>query len=223
MQRAYLFLAIAMLGHNVMAKDLSGEFYASIGSGINRLSDSDIAGRFVEHRYSDGWSGIGSLGYAFTNGIRTEFEIGYRKNALNSVNTFGDALAGIADDRLTGTGHVATWTFMGNILYEYANESNFSPYIGGGIGLASLHYDNAAGQRGDHFVGPVYGDESAPATQAVVGVNYNLTENTLVFMDYRYLTTASPKAFFGVNPETDVEYDTNTILVGVRIPLGDKE
>jgi opacity protein-like surface antigen len=221
MQKRWLFLALATLGHDAAAKDSSEEFYASVGGGINRLYDSDIAGGFVEHRYSDGWSGIGSLGYAFANGIRTEFEVGYRRNTLDSVNTYGSSSAGIADDQLSGTGHVAAWTFIGNILYEYANESSFSPYIGGGMGLAALHYNNAAGHKAGHFVVPVHGDESAPAAQAIAGIDYKLSENLRVFVDYRYLTALGPKTFFGDNPETDVEYDTSTILVGLRVPLGD--
>jgi OmpA-OmpF porin, OOP family len=221
MQKMCLFLVLGTLGHSAVAKDFSGQFYASVGGGINRLSDSDIAGGFVEHRYSDGWSGIGSLGYGFANGIRTEFEMGYRRNALDSVYIPPVPLAGRSELRMSGTGHVAAWTFMGNVLYEYTNTSSFSPYLGGGLGLASLHYDNAGGQNASGFVAPVHGDESALAAQAIVGINYNLMDNMRVFADYRYLTTASPKAWFGYLPETDVEYDTSTILVGIRVPLGD--
>jgi opacity protein-like surface antigen len=89
------------------------------------------------------------------------------------------------------------------------------------MGLAALHYNNAAGHKADHFVAPVHGDESAPAAQALVGINYNLTEDMRVFVDYRYLAVADPKAFFGVNPEVDVEYDASAVLVGLRVPLGD--
>lgn len=220
MQKTCLFLALATLGHSAAAEDFSGQFYASIGGGLTKLSDSDIDGGFVEHRYDDGWSGIGSVGYGFANGIRTEFEVGYRRNAVDSVYIPSVPLAGRSDLRVSGTGHVAAWTFMGNVLYEYPNTSSFSSYLGGGVGLASLHYNNAAGNSPTASVAPVHGDESAPVAQAIMGINYNLMENMRVFVDYRYLTTASPKAWFGYLPETDVEYDASTILIGLQIPLG---
>ena len=66
-----------------------------------------------------GWRGIGIVGYRFANGVRTEFELGYRSADV-------DSLTGASG----GSGEVGVGSAMGNAVYSFGNESPFTPYLG---------------------------------------------------------------------------------------------
>lgn len=203
-----LLATVALLSSPMAASAAAPEFYTSLGGGINILQDSEVEGTGINRDvdFDSGWAGIGSVGYHFASGFRTELELGYRDNDVDGITatTLGD-----------GDSHA--WTLMLNALYEHGNDTPWAPYIGAGIGFARINYDD---------IGPLNGgltlddDTTEPAWQGIIGMIYKMRENVGLFADYRYLSAISPEmdASNGVN--TDIEYDNSTFLVGVRFGFG---
>lgn len=181
-------------------------WYVGIGGGVNFPEESDISGGAVstDADFDTGWAAIGSIGYAYGNGLRTEIELGYRQNDI------GD-LSGVAG----GSGDSDAFNAMINGLYDFHNSSDFTPYIGVGIGYLDLSLD------GVNPVGGATLDDSDGllAYQGILGVGYSLTEQIALFVDYRYLATEEAKMRTTAGVNVDVEYDTHTVLAGLRISL----
>lgn len=198
-------LALA-LGIPSLASAQTKGMYVGIGAGLTMPEDSDITGTGIntEADLDMGWAGIGSFGYAFGNGIRLELEGGYRPNDV-------DALSGVAN----GTGDVEAITVMVNALYDFHNDTKFTPYIGAGVGWLNASFD------GVQPVGGAILDDSDDvlAYQGIVGIGYDLSEQVQMFVDYRYLGSQDPSFRTTANVGVDSEYTTHTILVGLRISL----
>src|SRR5690242_15657101 len=90
------------------AQQTSG-IYLSLGGGANFARDADVSGSGIntEVSFDTGWAALGAVGYGFGNGLRLEFEVGYRDNGVDSVS--GVASAG---------GSVNVWSGMVNALYD---------------------------------------------------------------------------------------------------------
>lgn len=74
-------------------------------------------------------------------------------------------------------GKVQTWALMANAWWDFRNDSDFTPYIGGGVGYAISKFDGGA----------VYdGVDGNFAWQMGVGVDVKISEETSLGVGYRY-------------------------------------
>ncbi|MBU0724994.1 MAG: OmpA family protein [Alphaproteobacteria bacterium] len=173
--------------------------YIGFGLGGNFLEDSDISGSGVNTDAEFDWGPMGAatLGYSF-GGPRLELEFSYR---VNDVDKVGGA---------NGGGEARAGALMVNALYDF-HFGGFKPYIGVGIGGASVKFDG---------VGPVAGSsvndsDIVLAYQGIAGVGYALSPQLDLFADYRYFATED-SSFNGPTGSVDGEYSAHTVMVGVR-------
>ena len=74
-------------------------------------------------------------------------------------------------------GNVQTWALMANVWWDLTNDSDFTPYIGGGVGYAISKFDGGA----------VYdGVDGNFAWQLGAGINVAISEETSLGVGYRY-------------------------------------
>jgi len=74
-------------------------------------------------------------------------------------------------------GNVQTWALMANVWWDLTNDSQFTPYIGGGIGYAISKFDGGA----------VYdGVDGNFAWQLGAGLNVAVSDSTALGLGYRY-------------------------------------
>jgi opacity protein-like surface antigen len=69
---------------------------------------------------------------------------------------------------------ISTSTVLGNVYFDWANESMFTPYVGAGVGYGWVNGDGLAV------------DDDGMAVGAAAGVAIDLTNNILVDAGYRY-------------------------------------
>lgn len=112
----------------------------------------------------------GAVGYHYNDNIRIEGELAYRTNDISDAPLSGEA---------------RTSNLMLNGWYDFANTTKFTPYVGGGVGVA--HNQTKAQNLG---LG-VYSDNKdyALAYQLGGGVAYELCKNLDLTADYRFLDT----------------------------------
>ena len=186
----------------------------------------------------------GTAGYALTNGFRVEGEIGYRKNNLDNMNvkspgslvelavsglevpattTYADLpsrVQTLVQNAVTRThalsGDISALTFMGNVYYDFDLGSGWKPYVGGGLGVASISLESKSATDGRALADD---KDTVFAYQAGGGVGYEFAtseDHTItVSLDWRYFRTADP-TFKGA--VTGAEFDTE--IGGHEISLG---
>lgn len=180
--------ALAMVLSIDAAKADDPGLYLGAGAGINFANDLDLsAGNELD---SDiGWAGIGTIGFRFGNGLRTELEGGYRFN----------------DGDINGiSANTKTWSAMANMLYDLETGTFLEPYIGAGLGAVNTEMANDS--------------EWAFAYQGIAGMNFEVSDWVEPFIDYRYLGTGGLHAD-PLGLDLDDELTNHTILAGVRVTL----
>ena len=182
----------------------------------------------------------GTAGYALTNGFRVEGEIGYRKNNLDNMNVkspgslvelavpatttyaaLPSPLQTSVQNAVKGTqslsGDISALTFMGNVYYDFDLGSGWKPYVGGGLGVASISLESKSAS------GRTLADDKDTvfAYQAGGGVGYEFATSEdytiTVSLDWRYFRTADP-TFNGevTGAEFDTEIGGHEISLGLR-------
>lgn len=162
-----------------------------------QLKDPAIPGSKGSLAGHDGFAVTGAFGYAFENGIRTEAELGYRRNSLDHISGggYGNVFSGDVD------GDVSAVSGMANIIYDYKTAGSIIPYVGGGIGAADVNVNS------DQL--HVDASDLVFAYQFMGGVRFPLTKMVSLRAGYRFFATLDPKI-----RGTEGEYFTHNIEIG---------
>ena len=173
-----VFVTVALLGANVHAQQGTGGQgtgpYGTILVGLNILSDSEINGFTNTTDYSPLIGLGGAFGYDFGN-FRVDGEIALRGNMISRLGVTpidGDTLA---------------WSYMVNGYFDFPTNGPVKPYIGGGIGLATVAIDwHVPGFFPFSQVSIADDSDSGVAYQFSGGIGYEINPRTTVSFGYRY-------------------------------------
>jgi opacity protein-like surface antigen len=198
----------------VLAAEPRG-IYLEAGAGANWLEGTtfeNTAGTVTTRsqvNFDTGLALMGTVGYGFGNGLRTEFEFAYRESPAKDVTLPSAAVVGGSTTLKAG---VKAHSFMANLLYDF-DLSGFGfakwiPHVGGGIGAVNLHPGRSPADT-------VFGG------QAIVGLEYAFTPNLLLGLDYRYIGTSTVNFTFTQNAVTvgrsvDTKFNDNSVLATLR-------
>ncbi len=199
--------ALTLLATPVFAQDEG--FYVGVGGGINAIHNTDIEGPAFgsnELNYDEGFVGTGIAGYKYDNGFRNELELGYRQNDIDEISD------------VNAVGETEVYSAMVNLLFDLdITDTNFDTYIGGGAGGAFIRQKNVGPANGTS----VNDTELVPAIQGVAGISYALTNKADVYMNYQYFHAISPSYKTQNNLGVDSDYDSSSLMVGLKVNLSD--
>lgn len=120
-----------------------------------------------------------STGRAFHNGLRVALEWAHRSNDVEILE-----ISGSQDDVVAGSSdRVRARSYFLNVFYNIENKSNFSPYLGFGLGMADLDYALSDSQTSESILDD---NDQAFAWQVIAGVEVGLSSAWRVNADYRY-------------------------------------
>lgn len=171
------------------ARDTGSRFYADIYGGVNWSGDNTLdalvsEGDPVPERtfllgYDEGIVGGVRLGYRFNDHLRTDLEYAQRRNELDSLEIEGSG-PGATPYSLT----FDTRALMINAYYDFAPIRGFTPYVGAGVGKASV---KTAGSLDPADPGYSYDSrQNATAAQLRLGTTYSLTETLDLGAEYTH-------------------------------------
>lgn len=185
----------------------TGKYYTSITGEytFDASADGDVSATIgsapVSVDYKDGYGALIAGGYYLTDNVRTEAEFGYHK--LNG-DTTSISIGGTTVNVDSSQFDQEALSFMGNVYYNFSLDSKVSPYIGGGIGLVHQQEKSL----------------NAFGYQAMVGLDYKVSNNSTVSAGYRYLGTTNFEqkydvAGFGTVTEKE-SLDAHSFDIGYR-------
>jgi opacity protein-like surface antigen len=140
----------------------------------------------------------GAFGYDYGDRpFRAELEFAYRS---------GEASGGLSGD-------YASTTFMLNGYYLLSREGRATPYAGLGLGYVSeIDFDVTSGPDAGE-----YSDRGLLAWQAVLGLDYAVSDRLSVFGELRYFQTETPTLAGPGGTPLSADYDTVDFLAGLSI------
>ena len=161
---------------------------------------NDASATYTVTLKSPGYLVGGAIGMRFTKNWRAEGELAYRRYALDHVTyTTSTTLNGYAD----------AVSLMGNLWYDVPHGGQWTPYVGGGAGVAYATYDNTKSGFKASDTGLIF--------QLGAGVNWMMTDNISVDVGYRFrgimdLTFSDSTARYTGN-----NYYGHNVIAGVTV------
>ena len=177
-------------------------------------------GATVKSEHDTGYKFGGVLGYHLDSNIRIEGELFLARAEIAQITntniTIGGMLLGIPDVALNPTGSAEQFGAMLNLWYDFETGSDWTPYVGAGLGLiridqSDLDYDEgqlAKAVLARQPVPPAFADQlqvpepsatdTAFAYQVGAGIGYALSDTTTLHVGYR-LQALNGLEFTGMN------------------------
>jgi outer membrane protein OmpA-like peptidoglycan-associated protein len=166
--------------------------------------------------FEPGWAAFGAAGYSMSQ-WRVEIEGGYRHNEIASYakeGWNGQVLVREGGLALQPSGELDEASLMLNVIYDVPIFERFSLAIGLGAGADYTSF------KLDTPWAPVDQDDWHFAYQGLAGVNYALSEATVVFVNYRFTNVSDIR--FDPNPLVQLEggdFEKHAATAGVRFAL----
>lgn len=204
---ALLSAGILATGAQAGEMDKTGQYYLGAAAGFVTAHDSDIdSNDFADENasFDNGGAVLLNLGTYFTNNLRGELELGYRKQDIGDVSG------------TTANGSIRAFSGMVNALYDFDINSDFTPYLGGGFGVTHIKASGSPINSQSVSDGG-YG----PALQAIAGVAYKLSDSASLTGQYNFLAVPDVGRFDLPNGNSFTsEYYSHTFTIGLRFALG---
>lgn len=208
------FILCHAVGDGVSAARADG-FYVNLHGGPRYLEDADLSrdphgepldvGR-LHFDNVGGTVGIAG-GYDWDNGLALETEFAYRRNGLDHDEFHGDSTD------LDGT--LSSYTLLANLYYRLDTGTDFTPYVGGGVGISLLDLNM---KRGDEGKFHALDTDTQFAYQGIAGLAYAVAPHWSIGAEYRFFGTQDPS--FIDHPDdnrvwTETVYHAHELLFGV--------
>lgn len=154
--------------------------------------------------------GTGGYDFGF---VRLEGELSYRHADLDTV-TFADGRRFRNVD-----GDLGAFTGMFNAFFDLHNPSRVTPYVGGGIGFASLFLSDTDGRDTSGINEPLYSESDDTVFAYQIGAGMDIAINNRYSLDigYRYLKTDKAELESDFNFTTnELRYESHSAMVGFK-------
>jgi outer membrane protein OmpA-like peptidoglycan-associated protein/outer membrane protein W len=164
----------------------NGEVDASVSDSDEFCDDEicyDLDDSSATLELDNGWMAAIGAGYAFANGFRAEGELAYRSNDVS------DAFSSASIDATSA---------MANLFYDFHREGEVQPYIGAGVGYASVEPEGTS-------------SDSGLAWQALAGFSVPVRPQLSLDVGYRYFRV-NDLDFSGIS----ADYTHQAVTVGLR-------
>ena len=192
--------------------------YGSLFLGVSLLDDTNVTTDVYPDTYYDriefdpGVYVGGTAGYDFGM-VRFEGELSYRQNEMDALTDRGNT--GINYGGVDGD--VDVYAVMANAFLDFHNDSPITPYIGGGIGVATIYISETSATI-DGIRQPIYADddESVFAYQVGGGLDIALNRQTSLDIGYRYFGTDKARFDSDWSQSKSFEIESHNVAVGIR-------
>jgi opacity protein-like surface antigen len=206
MKRAsrYPMITLLLLSLAVPTQAAAGQGYAAAQAGMFLPIKGSVTGNFVGDdatvTYNPGVVLALLGGYQFNNGLRGEGEVDYRRVSTDSL--YNHDLGVQADSDIWSYG------FMANLYYDFKNRTAITPYVGGGVGMAVVRFEQGTARARTLWSSD---EDVAVAYQGIAGFALKIADDTS--LDFVYHHFAIPRLHFN---QLSAEFRGINVSVGIR-------
>lgn len=223
-------LSTTVLAGPALARD--GAWYVGGDFGAMIVEDTDLTftpgstatnTADVEVGYEFGFDGSVFVGYDL-GAFRIEAEVSYKKAeseevrtniALPGQNTPGSARSSFID---TGGGDINVLSGMINATLDFGDEDGLSGFIGGGVGIARVEFNNL---RAFANQGAFIDDSDTRfAWQVVAGIRQAISPNVDLTLRYRFFNVDNLELGGFGGRTVDADLRTHSLLGGITFNFG---
>lgn len=167
------------------------------------------------------------LGYDFGH-WSTELEFTHRDNDINILTVVTDGGMGAAlgvgafapGVLPPARGDVRSNAFMWNLYYNFAPEKKFNPFVGLGVGVASIKL-NGIGGGGPGVPAFITGQKDTNfAAQGIAGFRQQLSDAVYLVLSYRYTHMGDFAAVIPTGAIADPDVNNHSIMLGILVKFG---
>lgn len=197
----------AAWAQNAQSSVEEGRSYFSFRAGAIAGSefDYDIPGGNVEVETETGYGVAAAWGHVFNPNVRGELSLSYSQQDIDIVRRSGGPVILIFEE----PGAITAWTLGATAYYDFATTGSFRPYVGAGIGIASLDVNDRV----------IRDAGTAVNAKAIAGARWMLGGNTSLFTEGRYeayvMEVEDGVGFTGA--DSNLVHDTFSLHAGVRV------
>ncbi len=226
-----LAIAVALSSTVIASPALArnGAFYVGGDFGAMIVEDMDfdvgttVGAVSIDHDY--GIDGALFAGYDL-GAFRLEAEVAYKRAELDELTTSvrlpgagGTAGGPIgATTRRAGGGETTALSFMVNGLLDFGDDEGLSGFVGGGVGVARVDFDNV---RQFANQGAFLDDSDTRfAWQVLAGVRQAITPNVDVTLRYRFFNVDDIETVNFLGQASDTRFRSHSLLGGITFNFG---
>jgi len=174
--------------------------------------DSSSGGSFSDQVTFDPGVYVGGTGGYDFGFLRLEGELSYRHAGIDKVtnNSTGERFRNVDGD-------VGVFATMFNAYFDLHNPSRVTPYVGGGIGFATIHISNTNGVGSIQGYTPLYDESNDTVFASQVGAGMDIALNSRYSLDigYRYFVTEKAN-LDGDVISSNMKFESHNALVGFK-------
>ncbi len=214
---ALAFVFVVAINDAVHAE---GVYFSGQG-GVTFLEDADNKGGgvVIESNTKTGFNAGGAIGYKFNENFRAEVEASYKRNDLDTLRVTQSPLGFVTGTPVDTEGDITSRSVLANIIWDFVNSSQVTPYVMGGAGIANIDLN-------DVRVGSIlFSDDDATvfAYQFGGGVEVAASKTVGFFLDYKLFGTSDPELKDSAGFDFESEVFSHNISAGIRIYLSPRE
>jgi len=175
-------------------------YYITGEGGASFLPNLQLkSGATTTHEHFDtGYAYGGGAGYDMGNGMRVELDALHQMSSLKSVGG------------VSASGHLQSTSLMVNGQYDLMQGSQFTPYVGVGIGAQNI----GASINGVHDA------DWKPAYQAEAGLRTNISDKVSLFGEYRFSQSEAADLSLG-GASAHQHFADHGVLAGLTYHMGE--
>ncbi len=177
-------------------------------SHMNDMTGYTTGGSSYTSKQGEGYLLGGALGWKFDQ-LRVELGLDFSNSGIKSID-----LANVGSS--SASGEVHNTAGMVNFLWDMRTGTFIVPYVGIGVGASEVSLDNV------NRNGTVQSNSSELvfAYQPMVGVNFHLTDQLALGLQYRYFATVDPSFNYAPGGKLGLKNESHNVLAGLTYYFG---
>lgn len=142
----------------------------------------------TKHYMDNGFILGATVGKSFSDAVRGEIEFSFtrhdqgKKGILETIQGFSGTQYSYGEK----SGGIDSYAILANVWYDIENETAFTPYIGGGLGVSFVNSDMKSGPGIGGRMINLDDSDTVFTWQLGAGVNYDVNETVSVGLGYRF-------------------------------------
>jgi OOP family OmpA-OmpF porin len=169
----------------------------------NDTTGDTTTGIIVTEKPHEGYLFGGALGYKIDQ-LRLELGLDFSNSDAKSISLNNASSA-------TANGGIQNTAGMINALWDFRTGTPFVPYIGMGVGVSSVSLNNLS----RNGVALSNGSDLVFAYQPMVGVNYHISDQLALGLQYRYFATVDPSFNIATGGKVGLKNESHNVLLGL--------